>query len=187
MQLRALPGWMRPSAQVDIAQLFRSIRPVIRSQVEGPLDRAKVRRWARRAGFHVAICQDGFFAMSRDGGLARRALQIDARPGRHTVALGRALGYPACCCVAAGRRNDEGLDAWAAAISARRFCGQFRLIQPAGYTAGDACISHVPCSPRCAASLRMARSLNHDRRARAPCRLKGSRRWGPRARTGHDW
>jgi hypothetical protein len=153
------PRWMRASAQVDLAQLRLSVRPVMRSQAEGRYDRREVRRWARRAGFFAVIDKDGFFSLARSGSLAARALRIDGAPGRHTIALGRALGYPLCCCRAAARCGEEGLDDWAKAISSRRFVGLFRLIEPSGYVAGRANISHVPCSPRCVASLKMARSL----------------------------
>jgi hypothetical protein len=159
MRSRALPSWMRASAQVDLAQLCCSIRPVIRSQVAGKPSYAEVRRWARRAGLYVAMDDGGFFSMSREPSAARRALRIDAGPGRHTIALGRALGYPLCCCVAAGRRQEEGLDAWANEMSSRRFAGKFRLIRPAGYLTGQSYISHVPCSPCCLPSLRMAQAL----------------------------
>jgi hypothetical protein len=155
----ARPDWMRASAQVDLAQLRSSIRPVMRSQAEGRPNRSEIRRWARRAGLFAVIDRDGFFSLARSGSLAARALQIDARPGRHTIILGRALGYPVCCCRAAARCGDEGLDIWAKAISSRRFVGLFRLIDPAGYAAGRSSISHVPCSARCAASLKMARAL----------------------------
>jgi hypothetical protein len=158
----ARPRWMRASAEVDLDQLRCSIRPAIRSQVRGRLDRREIRRWARLAGLFVAVDKDGFFSMSRSASSARRVLRIDSRPGRHTTALGRALGYPLCCCLAAARRKDEGLDEWARAMSSRRFVGLFRLIDPSGYVTGSANISHVPCSPCCSASLRMARALGSE-------------------------
>lgn len=158
----ALPPWVRPSAEVDLAQLLRSIRPAMRSQVAGRLNRLEVRAWARRAGLFAVFDKDGFFSMSRSASSARRVLRIDARPGRHTTALGRALGYPPCCCLAAARRKEEGLDEWARAMSSRGFVGLFRLIDPDGYVAGTSNISHVPCSPCCSASLRMARALGSE-------------------------
>lgn len=174
------PGWMRPSAQVDLVQLMCSIRPVIRSQIVGRVDRAELRRWARRAGLYAVVDRDGFFALSRDPSSARRVLRIDARPGRHVVALGRALGYPICCCLMAARRREEGLDAWVEALSSRRFVGLFRLIQPSGYLAGNSSISHVPCSARCAASLRMAHAVaGHAGKDRARPRATG---WRPARR-----
>lgn len=159
---RARACWMRPSAELDLQQLQCSIRPVMRSQVRCQLDHGEIRRWARLAGLFVVVDKDGFFSMSRSASLARRVLRIDVRPGEHTSALGRALGYPLCCCLAAARRKEEGLDQWAQAMSSRRFVGLFRLIDPNGYVAGSSNISHVPCSPCCSASLRMARALDSE-------------------------
>jgi hypothetical protein len=170
---RARPAWMRASADIDLAQLRLSIRPAIRSQLKEGVERAEVRRWARRHGFFIAVDGDGFFAVSPNGSAARRVLRIDARPGQHIVALGRALGYPPCCCLAAGRLKEGALDSWAEATSSKRFVGMFRLIDPGGYIDGRANISHVPCSPRCAASLQMAHALTDGR----------SRRSAPQART----
>ena len=174
----ARPRWMRASAEVDLEQLLCAIRPVMRSQVAGPLDRGEVRRWARRSGLFAVVDRDGYFSMSRSSSSARRALRIDARPGRHLMALGRALGYPVCCCLAARRRSEEGLDAWAEVISRRRFAGLFRLIDPGGYGAGRSSISHIPCSSQCAASLRMARALVGGRGRGGQCMVRGRGRRG---------
>jgi hypothetical protein len=178
---------MRASAKVDLDQLRRSIRPAMRSQVRGRLDRSEIRRWARLAGLFAIVDKDGFFSMSRSASSARRVLRMDARPGRHTSALGRALGYPPCCCLAAARHKEEGLDEWARATSSRRFVGLFRLIDTSGYIAGSANISHVPCSPRCSASLRMARALGSaspTSRGRKEWFVARSRRPVPAAGTG---
>ena len=144
MGSRSRPAWMRASADIDFTQLRLSIRPAIRSQVKGRVERAEIRQWARRRGLFLIIDSDGFFAVSRDASAARRVLRIDARPGKHVVALGRALGYPVCCCLAAARRKEEALDSWAEATSSRRLVGMFRLIDPGDYIDGRANISHVP-------------------------------------------
>jgi hypothetical protein len=153
------PSWMRSSAAVDLAQLIGRIRPVVRSEFAGAADHAGARRWARRHGFYLAADGDGYFVLGRQGMAVRRTLRLDARAGRHVIALGLLLGYPRCCSIAAGRRLEEEIDRWAESISRRPFVGLFRLIDPAGYRAGKARISHVPCSARCCASLRMALRL----------------------------
>jgi hypothetical protein len=65
------------------------------------------------------------------------------------------LGYPRCCSRAAARHGDEGIDARQAAMASQRFLGRFAAINPSGYSSGEASVSHVPCSHRCAASLRL--------------------------------
>lgn len=168
----AAPSWMRPSARVDLAQLCSGVRPVIRSEFAGRPDLARVRQWARRRGLYLVADKDGFFALGADPSTVRRTFRMDSRPGRHMVALGRLLGYPLCCCLAAARRLEEGLDSWSGALSRRPFVGLFKLIRPEGYGAGESLISHVPCSARCSASLAMALQL----------RDRDGLRWRPRPR-----
>jgi hypothetical protein len=141
---------------VDLTHLVGSIRPAVRTQLSQSVDYSTVRRWARRRGWFVAIDDDGFLVFSPSPGLARHLLAIDRSPGRHTYKLGRSLGYPPCCCRAAARVGDEALDSWSTAMSARLFVGRFKAIDPRGYREGRAFISHIPCTPACVPSLRMA-------------------------------
>jgi len=149
-----VPNWMRPSALGDVTLLLAGAKPAIRLQVgpHGP----ELRRWARRLGFFTSFDPDGYAALSRSPSAARRVIDLDRRPGRHTHALGTMLGYPSCCSRAAARAGDEGIDDLHAAFAARRLHGRFRAIDPTGYVHGGALISHVPCSPRCVASLSLA-------------------------------
>lgn len=151
----AIPDWLPNSAITDVAQLLKAVRPAIRLQV-GKQNR-EVRRWARRLGLFASIDAEGYAALSRNPSLARRIMDLDRRPGRHTLALGTLLGYPVCCSRAAARVGDEGIDRRHEIISARRFHGRFSAIDPTGYAEGDALISHVPCSHRCIASLTLAK------------------------------
>jgi hypothetical protein len=152
-------AWAPPSFAVDLAHLQAGIRPVIRSRLPGDMSQQyQFRRWARQSRLFAVVDNEGYFALSRRRSAASRVLRIDRLPGDHTFVLGRALGYPSCCCTAAARHGESRLDAWAAEQSAREFVGEFRLISPAGYGEGTALISHVPCSPCCIRSLQMARA-----------------------------
>lgn len=148
------PIWLTPSALTDIGLLIRGLKPAARIHIGS--ERDEVRRWARRNGLFASTDRDGYAVLSRSGLAARRALEIDRRPGRHTIALGRMLGYPDCCSRAASHAGDEGIDAMAEAIATRRFRGRFGSIDPAAYLAGMALISHVPCSHVCEASAVLA-------------------------------
>lgn len=148
-----LPGWLPPSAVTDVTLVLRGHKPAARVSV-GPRG-CDLRRWARRHGLFTSIDVDGFAAISRDPATARRVIDLDRRPGRHTLALGKMLGYPSCCSRAAARVGDEGIDCWHSAIATRRFHGNFRAINPSGYLDGSSRISHVPCSHRCLPSLRL--------------------------------
>lgn len=148
------PGWLSLSAVTDVTLVLRGRKPAARVSV-GPRG-DDLRRWARRQGLFTSIDSDGFAAISRNPATARRVIDIDRRPGRHTLALGTMLGYPPCCSRAAARVGDEGIDRRHTAMVARRFHGRFRAIDPSGYTDGCSRISHVPCSTRCQPSLTMA-------------------------------
>ena len=129
-------------------------RDVIRISVGNA--RAEARCWFRRYGLFVSSDADGFAAVARQPSLARRVLNVDRRPGRHTFQLGLLLGYPPCCARAAGRAGDQGIDIAASELSERYFPGPYRLTSPGKFNLGETAISHVPCSPICAPSLRQA-------------------------------
>jgi hypothetical protein len=155
-----LPAWLKPSAAVDLAQLWFCIRPVIRTELVRPVDHDRVRRWAQNYRFFPALDNDGFLVISRTPCLSRRVLDLDRSPGNHTFALGRSLGYPYCCCRKAALVGDAALDAITERFRAECFIGRFKMISPLGYHDGCALISHIPCSSRCASSLRMAEALS---------------------------
>lgn len=149
--MEALPDWLPPSAGTDMVQLLSGRRPAIRLIVGSRA--SDLRRWARRLGLFTSSDADGYATLSRSPAAARRVLELDRRPGRHTNALGRLLGYPPCCSRAAALVGDEDIDAMHTALTSRRFHGRFRAIDPSNYAIGSAFISHVPCSHRCLASL----------------------------------
>lgn len=162
-----LPSWLKPSAAVDLAQLWFCIRPMMRTELARPVARETVRQWARHYRFFAALDDDGFLVLSRTPCLSRRTLDLDRSPGDPTFALGRRLGYPYCCCRKAASMGDAALDALAGRFCSEDFFGRFKLISPLGYGDGHALISHIPCSPRCMPSLKMAETLaqklNHFR------------------------
>lgn len=148
------PDWLPPSAVIDISLVLRGKKPAARVRVgrRG----GELHRWGRRLGLFTCLDKDGFAAISRNPTTARKVIDLDRRPGRHTLALGLMLGYPSCCCRSASRAGDEGIDRQHELLSTRRFYGRFRAIDPSGYFKGGSRISHVPCSPRCLPSLKMA-------------------------------
>jgi hypothetical protein len=152
-------SWLRPSAITDLAQVVTNVRPALRSKLAVVNSRDEVCRFARSCGLFMIFDREGFFVLSHFSPLSRKILDVDCGDGNHTYALGRLLGYPTCCCRAAARVGDNGLDAWGAEIAARTFSGRFKAINPSGYIEGRALISHIPCSERCLQSLQMALSL----------------------------
>lgn len=165
-----LPPWLKPSARTDVAQLLAGIRPVMRSELAKPVQTSVLRNWARQHRCFVALDEDGFVAFSLRPGLGRRLLELDRAPGDHLKRLGVWLGYPSCCCRAADRGGESKLDDWAEEVAARKFIGRERMIDPSGYLRGHSLISHIPCSPRCCISVKMAARLVLSLRCiQAPC------------------
>lgn len=156
IERRPLPAGLRPSFLVDYRQLRSGARPVIRSQLAENGSARELRRWARRNGHFLVVDTNGFFALSPSPVAARRVMRIDVAIGKHCLSLGRALGYPPCCCLAARRWGDERLDEWSERAARRRHFGRFKLISPTGYRLGDAKLSHVPCCSSCKRSLDLA-------------------------------
>jgi hypothetical protein len=152
-----VPDWLPPSATTDIVQLLLGVKPAVRIHIGNR--RIELRRWARRLGLFASVDADGYAAVSQSPSTARRVINLDRRPGRHTLALGIMLGYPLCCSRAAARVGDEGIDRRQQAVSAQRFYGRFHMINPSGYSEGISLVSHVPCSHRCAFSLYLAMRL----------------------------
>lgn len=161
----ALPQWLPLSAQVDLRQLVAGIRQVVRLQRVGPASDQEMRRFARLQGWFVVSDQAGFLVLSPLPATARRVMRLDRSSGTHTHALGLALGYPPCCCRAASRYGDAGLDNWAEALGSRPFVGRFAAISPSGYRTGQAAVSHIPCSSRCETSRAMAYAVRRTVRS----------------------
>lgn len=155
-QHATLPPWLKPSAYTDILHLAAQIRPALRTELSIPVSHNVVRAWMRHLGWYTAIDGDDFIVVSRSAALARMILAIDCDDSPHTFRLGRALGYPTCCCRAAAGVGEQNLDSWALALSREPFIGRFKLIDPSHYKDGNALISHIPCSASCHASLQMA-------------------------------
>ncbi len=167
----ALPRWLPPSFVVDWRLLDTRVKRVARTVLRSPLDVTKFVAWARRQGFYAVPDSGGFCVISRTAALARMAADVDRQTTPHAAHFGRILGYPPCCCRAAAQVGESRIDEWAARASSRSRIGDYALTDPSGYTSGRAAISHVPCSPTCRPSLRLAKLVtrrsrvitNHDR------------------------
>lgn len=154
--VRNLPKWLKPSACVDLRLVLTGARANLRTELRSAVSSVAVRCWTRRLGLFVSIDADGFVAMSRRPGVARRLLVLDRKPGNHVRELGRLLNYPACCCRAVARVGEALIDELGGAASRRRYVGRFRAIDPTGYREGQSLISHVPCSAFCTRSLALS-------------------------------
>ena len=132
------------SAAVDLLT-FTAGRPAMRLLAA---DVTPLAAWAVASGFGFA--DDGEYVVVTRGVDAQRVLAVDRSPEPHTVKLGEVLGYPSCCTAVAGERGEAALDDLAAAAE------RSGLLDISRYLDGVGLISHIPCGPRCGASLGQA-------------------------------
>jgi hypothetical protein len=155
--LRGLPvEWLRPSALVDFVLLFACGKPAVRVTVDTQVSADALHDWCRKVGLDFASDDDHFACVSIEPDSARRVMEIDRLPEAHEIDLGRGLGYPICCCERIATLGEPNIDSHAAEVARWPFDGLYRRINPVGYSSGRALISHLPCSPTCEASLRIA-------------------------------
>lgn len=147
---------LAPSVSVDLVRFCALLKPAARFRPLAVDGIASVSLWCDRWGFEYAADAECYICVSRDVALSAEILEIDRRPDRHEIALGRLLGYPDCCCDAVSRVGESAIDGQAELAAGWSFRGPFRKISPSGYTHGRALISHIPCGPACEPSLAMA-------------------------------
>jgi hypothetical protein len=153
---------------VDFVLLFTCNKPAIRLIIKSRNAIGAIASWCSSAGFDFATDLESYVCVARGKGDAVRILEIDERPDSHEFILGRALGYPECCCGRIAAVGESNIDRYAEEVAAWQFTGQYARINPSGYRSGCSLISHLPCHPACDASLviaSLARSfvLEHKR------------------------
>lgn len=158
MNIDALP-WDRlpPSVRVDVLQFVATPKAAMRFRTVTPRTdlRAEIGAWAEHQGLG-ADSDDAYTCVAVDPATAGRVLRLDASPEPHAYELGIALGYPDCCSAAIAAAGEDRIDSLVAAAHTWRYSPPFQIIDPTSYLTGRAFISHVPCSPHCDPSLRLA-------------------------------
>ena len=156
-RLRSAPlSLLRQSALVDFVLFLACEKPAARLIVDSGDGLDALRKWCKQWGFDFAAYGEGFACISSKPGTASHILEIDRRADAHEIELGRALGYPACCCERVAELGESEIDSYAATVTRWSFEGAYRRINPVDYRSGRALISHLPCSPTCDASLAIA-------------------------------
>lgn len=143
------------SAGVDFLHMLACGKPAVRfkTTVCGSSD---LEVWCAAHGYACRVDEEGFCCVAPGAALAERVLEVDCRPEPHELELGLLLGYPQCCSVAVAAVGESAIDAHAAVVAGWPFMGAFRLIDPSGYRRGESLLCHLPCTPTCAPSLRIA-------------------------------
>jgi len=144
------------SALVDTLLLAAGVKRVLRTKLLDGADVEKVRQWYESHGLFGATDEDGFVFVGRRPDVVEVSLLLDRSSLAHELPFGLLLGYPACCCQAVAVVGEAEIDRLSRETAAWEFKGDFALIDPSGYAAGEALIAHVPCSSKCVASLQSA-------------------------------
>lgn len=156
-RLRTLPlRLLRPSALVDFVLLLVCGKPAIRLVIDTEIGLESLKIWCLKSDFDFAADNDSFACIAVEAGFASHVLEIDQNSESHETELGRALGYPLCCCERVAFVGESKIDEYAAEVARWSFDGRYHRINPSGYRSGRALISHLPCSPFCDASLAIA-------------------------------
>lgn len=171
MPLDALPA----SAAVDTLHLAAGLKAAFRSRLVVSHLFAEVERWCRCYGLALRADHEDFICVARTDDLARRVLEVDRSTEPHERTLGLLLGYPSCCCEFVGRVGEANIDRLAEEIRGWEFTEDYRMTDPWGYLEGCSLICHLPCSPRCASSLAVARGALHF--LKQHCQEPGFQRW----------
>lgn len=136
--------------------LASGVRPTIRFAVPDCSAAREVRAWAATTGFFAADDESYVVVSRASAEAAKRAMGVDRSSGPHTFELGLLLGYPTCCAQAAGSHGEASLDDWASSTASWELDALNDVLNVTGYSVGRSWLSHIPCSPTCAASLDMA-------------------------------
>ena len=159
---------LRPSTVIDILIWCATNKPAVRSQLLDRSDSVPLREWADAQDASFALDDAGFFCITRDGA-AHELLELDRRAASHEFELGIMLGYPTCCAATMAALGERHIDDRASVASRWNFAPPYHLINPARYAAGVALISHVPCTPSCDPSLRIATAVRDYAVVHARC------------------
>jgi len=165
---RTLPAqWLYPSAVVDFMLLYAGAKPAVRIELRERKGAEPLYVWCRESELDYASDADGFACVSAEPGVARQVLELDRSWRAHEVELGRALGYPLCCCQQVAWIGESQIDKLARRVAHWTFTGPYARINPAGYVNGLALVSHLPCSVDCNQSLDIAEQACQFVRAKA--------------------
>jgi len=157
--VRSFPSEALPaSAAVDVLLFSANLKAAFRCRLRSNNLLPLVKLWCESYGLTVQVDQDGFISVAKSVELAIRVLEVDRSQEPHEQTLGLLFGYPKCCCEFVGRIGESKIDYLAEQIRQWKFDGEYRLIDPTDYLAGTSLICHLPCSPVCSASLKIARS-----------------------------
>jgi len=152
-----LPEKLPRSSYVDFLLLLGNLKPALRIKISQNENIVDLSHWCETNDFYFLLGKDDYAFIAKNKTIANNIEIIDISTSPHEYELGKMLGYPDCCCKKIAKICEENIDKYEDVfINEFNVKNSYVLINPKGYKEGYALISHIPCSPTCEYSLRIA-------------------------------
>ncbi len=155
----SLPISLKDSDYVDLLLLLSGLKKAVRIGNNSVKIYNEMSFWCKRFKYVDTVSCSGWMYISRYACFSKFVSAIDDLRFSHSYILGLVLGYPSCCSRQIADIGEQFIDKWEKnLVNSGNFNGDYSLINPGGYLAGNSLISHVPCSCKCEKSLVIAKS-----------------------------
>ena len=156
----ALPKFLRPSDYIDFLLFLMKEKPCLRLGKNSEAIYNSVIEWCKKFNYKWLVSEEGYMYISQNRILTFITRMVDDSVREHSYLLGKLLGYPKCCSKKIATIGEAHIDEYEQLLIAQsEFSGDYSIINPEGYIAGYALISHVPCCGKCKKSLRQAKKV----------------------------
>lgn len=158
LEFEALPVNLRPSDYVDMLLFLNKDKPAVRLGLNSEVVYQSMTEWCAIYHYNYCISQSNYMYISGSRFLANLIRIIDDATFPHEFILGIFLGYPSCCARKASFVGESKLDQWeqeAYITSSTQI--RHQLTDPTKYLSGASLIAHIPCSPNCKKSQKIAK------------------------------
>jgi hypothetical protein len=170
-RFKNLPDGLCKSNYIDLLLFLCGLKPAVRFILTNPETKQEMILWCNENKFHPVFQENRIIYISKNAFFSCIVRFVDNMSCNHEYLLGLLLGYPRCCCKKISSVGEGNIDVLEKIMSnPDEYCDEFKLINPAGYTAGLAYISHIPCSTKCKKSLKIAKIVS-----RVVCENKSNR------------
>lgn len=142
------------SAKVDFSLFLLNLKPTVRFLTESgfsPKDLQLVMN-----SYHFDFVNEAIYIAKNENDLSALVIS-DNRCVPHEQELGSLLGYPPCCCKKIELVGESFIDMYAEQFI--KTVEKRSLLDISCYKKGISLVSHIPCSPDCEPSLKIARLL----------------------------
>lgn len=154
-----LPDNLKKSDYVDFLIFLNGDKPCIRIGNNCDKVYKEIIKWCKKYKYHYRLSDYGLMYIFRRRIIGLLAQRADDSVLPHTIIFGLLLGYPFCCCRKIKRIGEKNIDSYERFIKNSKkvkFVAPYDKIKPHSYLEGTSFISHIPCSPCCRKSLRIA-------------------------------